>query len=162
MGHTHTIPKQKAMENVWTRTKTQWTKPKTFSYNYLPPPWSVMALPRHCKGILGIWDLTKVRCMIRKNGKYWLTGKGIRLLSGKRDPPKSGHGKRDYLNVCWEILGSSSKCESTRWAFSGVSYQSKLYSVNKNWPRLSSNNYKQTSRLKPHFYNWMPGMSLWS
>ena len=38
-----------------------------------------------------------------------LTGKGIRLLSGERDPPKAGHGKWDYLNVSREILGSSSK-----------------------------------------------------
>ena len=76
-----------------------------------------------------------------------LTGKGIRLLSGKCDPPKSGNGKRDYLNVCWEILGSSTKCESTRWAFSGVSYQSKLYSVNKNWPTIPD---KTTWERFPH------------
>ena len=36
-----------------------------------------------------------------------LTGKGIRLLSGKRDPLKTGHGKRDYLNVCRKVLGST-------------------------------------------------------
>ena len=157
-------------ETLWTKKKTHGPeqrpsglnqRPSNTTTTHTPPSRSVMVSPGSEKVFLGSGIWPKFSACFGKMQNI-LTGKGIRLLSGKRDPPKSGHGKRDYLNVCWEILGSSSKCDSTRWAFSGVSYQSKLYSVNKNWPRLSSNNYKQTSRLKPHFYNWMPGMSLWS
>ena len=133
-------------ENPRTRTKTQWIKPNTFSYNHPPPhptPMICNGFPQGLEGYFrdlgfdqsSVHDLEK--CKIS-----WQTGKGIRLLFGKRDPPKFGHGKWDYLNVCREILGSSSECKSTRWAFKWCLPSKQA--INKNWPRLSSNNILQT------------------
>ena len=55
----------------------------------------VPAYYRVWKGILGIRDLTKIRCGIRENENI-LTGFGIGLLPGKRDLPKFWDGKRDF------------------------------------------------------------------
>ena len=58
----------------------------------------VLKLSRVWKGILGIRDLSKIRCGNRENDKH-LDGCGIWLLPGKRDSRKFGHGMRVFFRL---------------------------------------------------------------
>ena len=86
------------------------------------------------KGILGMRDLTKIRCGNRENAKYF---DGIRDLTASREAGLAKIWARDAGFICLsvgnsgnrhdpKIKRSSGQSKSTRRALNGVSFQTKL------------------------------------
>ena len=122
------------------------------------------------KGIFGILDLNKIRCVIQEKHKISWRETGFDCYPGSGIHQNLGRGMWDFFpslsgtgnhDDSIRVLGG--KCDSTRRAFSCVSYQlSKIYVVM--WV-LSNWKFKwwtdELSGQKTHYFNQMPRKCAW-